>query len=58
MSTSYKKPEIDFVELKPEERLATCLKCPGRGSGTPGGNESNDPDSYLKPACIHNTKKS
>lgn len=58
MKNVYSKPEIEFVELKPEERLATCLKCPGSGGGNPGGNMSEYPDSYLTPICKTTSHKS
>jgi len=58
MKNIYRKPEIEFVELKPEERLATCLKCPGRGGGTPGGNASEYPDGFLDPICKTDSLKS
>jgi len=58
MKNNYRKPEIEFVELKPEERLATCLKCPCVGGGTPGGNVSEYPYGYLAPICKTDSLKS
>lgn len=36
MKKVYEKPEIKKVELRPEEAVLQCTKCPGR-SRTPRG---------------------
>ncbi len=58
MGEIYEKPMIEFIALQPEERLAGCLKCPGKGAGTPGGNQSLEPDGATSADCAAISHKS